>query len=195
MTTKWLKILIVVMVTVLVFMLGYFRGQWEETTKVWFPTAGAVEISTWSVDTWSVAATGDWVIYTREDTEKEIIEKVNSLVGNESISTAIVKECANQTEDYKLCIKNIIWVSNAESSIFQKGMNPSNNGFWRMYKGKKRKFSSVEESIHLRVQMYVKNGREKRTTWDSRISGKYCTSQCTHWVKNYNSAIKKLSLD
>lgn len=202
---KRLKILIVIMIIFLVFLLGYYRGQWEETTTVWvsFPAAWAANISTWDVkdftwassNTWVVVDTGETIIYTRADTEKELINNVNKLVGNESISRAIVQECVNQTKDYKLCIKNVIWVSNAESSIFKKGMKPSNNGFGWMYKWKKRRFSSVEESIHLRVAMYVRNGREKRTTGQARISGKYCTSACTWRIRNYNSAIKKLNLD
>lgn len=197
MTTKRLKILIIVMVIFLVFLLGYYRWQWEGTTKVWvsFPSAWAVNLLTWNVETWSAITTSEDVIYTREDTENELINEVNSLVGNESISRAVVQECVKQTKDYKLCIKNVIWVAAAESSIFKKGMSPSNNGFWWMYKWKKRAFSSVEESIRLRVEMYVRNGREKRTTWAAWLKWKYCTSSCSYRVRNYTSAVNKLSLD
>lgn len=131
-----------------------------------------------------------------EVSEKDLlIDKVNWLVNNSSISEAIVTACMKHTEDYKLCIKNIIWVSNAESSIFKAGMYPSNNWFGWMYQWRKKKFSSVEESIYQWVAMYVKNGWEVRKTGQSWITWRYCASQCTNWVSNYNSAVNKLSLD
>lgn len=190
---KRLKILIVVMLIFLIFLIGYHRWQSEETTKVWvtFPTAWAEFISTWD----TVEKVEETVIYTWEDTENKLIEKVNELVGDESISRAIVQECVKQTEDYKLCIKNIIWVSNAESGMFKQGMKPSNNGFWLMKNWTKMKFSSVEEWIQYRVSLYVKNWWAKRATWAAWLKWNYCTSECSHWTKNYNSAIKKLSLD
>lgn len=171
-----LKILLAILIILTVFLLGYWKGQAGEEHFV-----EPIVINTGSVN---------------ELTEQEVLyEKVNSVVGDESISKAIVDECMWQTEDYKLCIKNVIWVASSESSVFKKGMYPSNNWFWWMYKWKKRKFNSVEESIRLRVEMYVRNGWAKRTTGQSWISWRYCASACTHWVGNYNSAIKKLGLD
>ncbi len=189
MTTKRLKILIAVMIIILVFIFGFnvWHGEDVLTEQAVLPTTG--DVLTWAT------TVEETIIYTREDTKRELVEKVNSLVGNESISEAIVNECTYQTEDYKLCIKNIIWVSNAESGIFKKGMYPSNNWFWWMYNWKKKKFSSVEESIKEWVAMYVKNGWAKRTTWKDWLKGNYCASECSHRVKNYNSAIKKLELD
>lgn len=170
-----LKILIAIMVILLVFILWYSKGQAGEEHYL---------------EPIQVEPLLD------EPTEEEIlIQKVNGLVGNESISTTIVKECMSQTEDYKLCIKNVIWVASAESSIFKKGMYPSNNWFGRMYKWKKRRFNSVEESIKLRIEMYVRNGWDKRTNGQARLRGKYCASACSHWVGNYSSAIYKLGLD
>ncbi|MBO7691731.1 MAG: hypothetical protein J6T10_03755 [Methanobrevibacter sp.] len=66
-------------------------------------------------------------MYTREDTEKEMAEKLNSLIGDYNISYTIVHECSIQTSDYKLCIKNVLGVANAESGMFKAGMKPSNN--------------------------------------------------------------------
>lgn len=192
MTTKRLKILIIVMSIILIFMLGFnlWHGEDIITEQDIQPTTGA--LSVWATTVDNVEET---IIYTREMTEKRLAEKVNSLVGNESISYAIVHECATQTDDYMQCIKNIIWVSNAESGIFKQAMYPSNNWFWWMQNWKKKKFSSVEESIKEWVAMYVRNGREKRVTWKDWLRGNYCASECSHWVKNYNSAIKKLELD
>ena len=82
-------------------------------------------VKTLDVETGAV----ETVIYTWEDTEKEIAEKLNSLIGDYSISYTIVHECSVQTSDYKQCIKNVLGVANAESSMFKKGMKPSNNGF------------------------------------------------------------------
>lgn len=68
-------------------------------------------------------------------TKENLINRVDALVGNYSISTAIVEECTTQVpNNYKKCIKDVIGVSNAESSIFKKAMYPSNNGFGLMYK-------------------------------------------------------------
>ena len=139
----------------------------------------------------------------QEDTEQgekiELIWKVNSLVKNDSVSEAIVSACMKHTEDYKLCIKNIIWIANSESTLFTKGMNPSNNWFGLMQKTnqgyRKRKFTSIEDSIYYFVNLYESKWREKRTTAEDRMRWKYCTSQCTYRVKNYNSAVTKLALD
>ena len=185
---KRLKILLVVLTTCLVFMLGFNAWHGEEIA-----TELSVQpvVETGSVATWEVKEI-ETVIYTREDTEKEMAEKLNSLIGDYNISYTIVHECSSQTSDYKLCIKNVLGVANAESSMFKAGMKPSNNGFWWMYKWKKRKFSSVEESIKLWVAMYVRNGRGKRVTWQDWLNWKYCTSSCSNWTKAYNSAVSKV---
>lgn len=189
MTTKRLKILIIVMVTILVFIFWFNLWHGEDLIIEQATTLNTGDVLTWAT------TVEETIIYTREMTEQKLVEKVNSLVGNESISYAIVHECATQTDDYMQCIKNVIWVSNAESGMFKQAMYPSNNGFWWMYNWKKKKFSSVEESIKEWVAMYVRNGRETRVTWNDWLRGKYCASECSHWVKNYNSAIKKLELD
>ena len=174
-----LKILIAIMVILLVFILWYSKGQAGEEHYL---------------EPIQVTPPLD------EPTEEEIlIQKVNGLVGNESISMTIVKECMSQTEDYKLCIQNVVGIASAESSIFKKGMYPSNNWFWLMQRTKnwykKRRFNSVEESIKLRIEMYVRNGWAKRTNGAKRGSSNYCASECTYRVRNYNSAVSKLGLD
>ena len=182
MTTKQLKILIAIMIVLIVFILWYSRGQAWEETYVEPVSLDVTDINVGDIE--------------EEKSEADVlIDKVDLLVGDKSISEAIVTACMKHQENYKLCIKNVIGVSNAESGIFKKGMRPSNNGFGRMYQWKKRKFSSVEDSVYKRVQMYTKNHRENRTTWADWLKWRYCTSECTYWIKNYDSAIKKLSLD
>ena len=184
-----LKLLIVALVVWVVFVLWVPTGHWETETLPEEDTT----VSTWDV----VSSTWDeQIIYTWEMTKENLINRVDALVGNYSISTAIVEECTTQVpNNYKKCIEDVIGVSNAESSIFKKWMYPTNNGFGLMYKWKKRKFSSVEDWIKVRVSLYVKNNWETRTTWADWLKGNYCTSECSGWKKNYSSAIKKLSLE
>lgn len=198
MTTKRLKILIAVMVIILVFMLGFnvWHGEDVITEVQALPVVEAGSVATWEVSTWNVFLT--WEIYTWEDTKVELANKVNALIGDYSISYAIVNECTTQVYDsYKHCIQSAVWVANAESTLFTKWMKPSNNWFGLMYKWKKRKFSSVEESIKVWVSLYKKNNRAKRTTWADWLKGSsaYCQSACTNWTKAYNKAVTKLELD
>lgn len=185
---KRLKILLAVLTICLVFMLGFNAGHGEEIATE--PLIQPV-VETGSVATW-VVKEEETVIYTWADTEKRMAEELNSLIGDYNISYTIVHECSSQTEDYQLCIKSVLGVANAESSMFKAGMKPTNNGFWWMYKWKKRKFSSVEESIKEWVAMYVRNGRGKRVTWKDWLNWNYCTSECSNWAKAYNSAVKKV---
>lgn len=188
MATKRLKILIAVMSIILIFMLGFNAWHGEDII-----TEMQVEpvVETGSVASWDVKEI-ETVIYTREDTEKNIAEKLSTLIGDYNISYAIIHECSTQLDDYKLCVKNLLGVANAESSMFKKWMEPSNNWFGWMYQWKKRKFSSVEESIKEWVAMYVRNNWGKRVTWEDRLAWNYCTSDCSNWVSAYNSAVKKI---
>lgn len=195
MTNKRLKILIAVMVIILVFIFWYNQGHSEDIInemQVSVLTGETVE----EVVPTTPEAEEEQIIYTWEMTEQRLAEQVNRLVGNYDISYTIVHECSLKVKNYKKCIQDVVGVSNAESSIFQKGMHPSNNGFWLMMKTKngyiKRKFSSVEEGIKYRVNLYAEKWREKRTTGQDWLNWKYCTSECKWRTKNYSSAIKKL---
>jgi len=192
MNQKLLKLLIVIMVIIIVFILWYSQWHTEDITEMQELTPVETEVTT-------VVTTGaveEQVIYTWEDTEKKLAEQVDRLVGNYDISFTIVHECSLKVKNYKKCIQDVVGVSNAESSIFKKGMYPSNNGFWLMQKTKngyiKRKFSSIEEGIKYRVNLYAEKWREKRTTGQDWLNWKYCTSECKWRTKNYSSAIKKL---
>ena len=195
MTNKRLKLLIVVMTIILIFILGYNQWHTEDIIIEMQESVGSGEALTWE----TIPSIEETIIYTWEMTEQRLAEQVDKLVGNYDISYTIVHECASKVEDYKKCIQDIVWVSNAESSIFKKGMYPSNNGFWLMQKTKngyiKKKFSSVEESIKYRVNLYSEKEWYKRTTSQARLDWKYCTSEGSWRKKNYSSAIKKLELD
>lgn len=194
MATKRLKILIAIMSIILIFMLGFNAWHGEDIiTEMQVEPA----VKTGSVASWDVKEI-ETVIYTWEDTKVNLANKVNALIGDYSISYAIVNECTTQVYDgYRHCIESIVGVANAESTLFTKWMNPSNNWLGLMYKWKKRKFSSVEESIQVWVSLYKKNWWGKRITWADWLKGKsaYCQSACTNWAKAYNSVIKKLELD
>ena len=195
MSTKRLKILIAVMLIILVFMLGY--NQWHTEDIIIEAQETEPVVETGSVTSWDVKEI-ETVIYTWEDTKVGLANKVNALIGDYSISYAIVNECTTQVYDnYRHCIESIIGIANAESTLFTKWMKPSNNWLGLMYKWTKRKFSSVEESIQVWVSLYKKNWWGKRITWADWLKGKsaYCQSACTNWAKAYNSAIKKLELD
>lgn len=196
MTNKRLKLLIAVMVIIIVFILWY--NQWH-TEDIIIEMQELTPVETGAVNAELTGAVEEQVIYTWEDTEKRLAEQVNELVGNYDISFTIVHECSLKVKNYKKCIQDVVGVSNAESSMFKKGMYPSNNWFWLMQKTIsgyiKRRFSSVEESIKYRVNLYVEKNRERRTTGQDWLNWNYCTSECSWRIKNYNSAIKKLSLD
>lgn len=188
MTTKRLKILIIVMVTILVFI--FWFNLWHgEDLIIEQATTLTGDVLTWAT------TVEETIIYTREMTLENLANKVDALVGNYSISYTIVKECTEQVPDgYVQCLKSAVWVANAESSLFTKWMSPSNNWWGLMYKWKKRKFSSIEESVQVWVSLYKKNNWGKRTSWSDWV-WTYCMSECKYWAKNYESAVKKLDLD
>lgn len=131
----------------------------------------------------------------REFKRTFLIAKVESVVGNTSISEAIVDGCMNTTTDWYLCIKNVVWVANAESSLFKR-VSSSNNAFGLMWRNWLMKFSSVEEGIRYRITLYERNKWYNRTNGKARLQGKnkYCASACTNWVGAYDSAIAKLNI-
>ena len=197
---KRLKILIAVMIILIVFILWYNQWHSEDIILDFHPAtveSWDVVVSTWAVLTW--ATEEETIIYTREQTEARIVAEVNKKIGNESISQTVVHECVTKTDDYKLCIKNLLGVANAESSLFKKGMYPSNNWFGLMQKTSKgyikRKFSSVEEWIRYWVDLYVKKWRGKRKTWADWLNWNYCTSSCSGRTRAYNAASKWLELE
>lgn len=126
---------------------------------------------------------------------------VNALTGFGAIdlqlARSIEKLCKENTTDTNLCVKHIIWVSSAESSVFKRCSH--NNCFWLMRCWKQwcslRRYNSIAESIEDRLKVYNKNERQRRTTGQMWLNWKYCASACTYWIQNYNSAISKLNLE
>lgn len=126
-----------------------------------------------------------------EQWREMIVEKVDNLLGDYIASEIIVDNCMAKTDNYILCIKNVVGVANAESTLFKK-VSRYNNPFGLMKNWKLQKFESIYDAITYWIDLYSRNGREKRTTWADWISGRYCTSQCTYRISNYNDWIAKL---
>lgn len=191
MTNKWLKLLIAIIIILIAFIFGY--NQWYSEDFI-TEMQGLSLISSGMINTWDTGQVDEQALW--EATKKRLAEQVDKLVGNYDVSHTIVHECTSKVENYKKCIQDVVGVANAESTIFKKGMYPSNNGFWLMQKTKdgyrKMRFSSVEESIEYRVNLYAKKNRRKRATWQDRLNGRYCTSSCSWWIRNYTDAIIKL---
>lgn len=162
------------------------------------------------LDTWGEAVMDEplyvqeVVILTEEELlQQDLISKISSVVWSDTISEAIVVGCMNHADDYKLCMKNVFWVANAESSLF-KSTWKKNNAFWIMEKTcwnispadracryKPKQYSSVEESIIDFIKHYEKNKRYTRKKGQDRLNWKYCTSSCQNRVPAYNSWVKK----
>lgn len=121
-----------------------------------------------------------WFIYPEES-----IRKVSDALGGKwTLAEAIVIWCQNHSEDFNLCVKNVFWIANAESSLFKR-VSSSNNAFWWMYNWTLKRFTSIEEWIVQRIKLYEKNNREVRTTGADWLRGHYCTSECLYWTSNY----------
>ena len=126
--------------------------------------------------------------------EDGLIEKLDNLLGDYITSEIIVDNCFSKVEDYTWCIKNVIGVANAESSLFKK-VSRTNNPFGLMKGGRLQKFASKYDAIIYRIDLYQSNWWYKRTTWADWLRWNYCASDCTYWVNNYNDWIAKLGLD
>lgn len=122
-----------------------------------------------------------------------IVEKVDNLLQDYITSEIIVDNCMEKTENYILCIKNVVWVATAESSLFKR-VSRSNNPFGLMKGWRLQKFASKYDAIIYRIELYSSK-RTNRTKWEDRILGRYCTSECDYWVSNYNDWINKLSFN
>lgn len=121
-----------------------------------------------------------------------IVEKVDNLLGDYISSEIIVDNCMEKTENYILCIKNVVGVANAESSLFKR-MNKKNNPFWLMKGWRLQKFDSKYDAIEYRIDLYQEKWWYKRTSWAAWLEWNYCASECSYRISNYNAAINKLS--
>lgn len=148
-----------------------------------------------------IAMVEEWISHEEdlpvvETLSDKYVDALSSVV-DKPLAKHIVDRCS-EFDDQVLCIKNIIGISSAESSIFTR-VGTHNNGFWIMKRGwdwsySVRKFQSLQEGVDYFIYLYWKNKRYKRTTAKAWLNGGYCASACTHWEKNYYWAIKKIGL-
>lgn len=113
------------------------------------------------------------------------------------IAEHITWEAYTNTEDPKLFIKNIVWVSNAEGSIFKRGMYNNYLGVMaRMADGSYwlRHYDTVQLAITHWREMYNRNKWYVRTTPQRWLDGNYCSSECKFWVQNYNAGVYLLNI-
>lgn len=141
----------------------------------------------------------DWTV--PETTTVEPDPRIEKLIQFEMIDQTFAKQliesCEAKTENANLCLKHIIGVTSAESSVFKRCKY--NNCFWLMKCDKwgctLRRFNSKIEAVNGWLDNYNKRNRSQRVTGQKWLNGKYCASACTYWVSNYNSAISKLNLE
>lgn len=111
----------------------------------------------------------------------------------ESVIDVIINKCYEITDNGKKCVEDIIWVSNAESSIFKRGKN--NNYLWVMKcqngSCSVRPYSSLEQAVEHRIELYQKNNWYKFTHNSGRV-GRYCASACTNRYKAFDKWVKEL---
>lgn len=123
-----------------------------------------------------------------------IVEKVDNLLQDYITSEIIVDNCMEKTENYILCIKNVVWVATAESSLFKR-VSRSNNPFGLMKGWKLQKFASKYDAIIYRIELYQSKWWYKRTAWADWLAWNYCASECSFWIQNYNDWIAKLKFN
>lgn len=127
---------------------------------------------------------------------EKVIQRLKATINDPSLAEHIAYECYSQAKDGELCVKHLVGVSNAESTMFG---SCGSNCFWVMVRSKANTYSlktyaDRKYGITHRVQLYVKLWRSKRTTAQKRLEGNYCTSECKFWVGNFNAAVEKLWL-
>lgn len=112
------------------------------------------------------------------------------------IAEHITREAYTNTSWAKQFVRAIIWVSNAEWSMFKRGMY--NNYLWVMACGgwecHLRHYETVQLAITHRREMYNKNKRYVRTTPELWLKWNYCASACSYRVQNYNKWVYLLNI-
>ena len=135
--------------------------------------------------------------YDGETEYERVRNQIIKLWVSYEIAEHITREAYANTNNPKQFVKNIIWVSQAESSIFKKCSK--NNCFGIMQRLSDwsytlRSYDTIQESISLWRELYVRNNWWVRLTWQDWIDWHYCTSSCLYWIGNYNDAISKLNI-
>lgn len=142
---------------------------------------------------WQVSAGYEW------ETEYErVINRIKATINDPELADHIAWECYSKTVNPKLCVNNVVGVSNSETTMF-KNCSTGNNCFWVMQRQsdwsyKLRNYESKKASISAWVELYNRLGWYNRTTAQARLDGNYCTSECKFWIGNYNRAVEKLAI-
>lgn len=145
------------------------------------------------ISLWQVSAGYEW------ETEYErVVNRLENTINDASLSEHIAWECYAHTDNPKLCVKNMVWVSNSEWTLFR-NCSTGNNCFGVMQRQsdwsyKLRVYANKKESISAWIELYNKLGWYKRTTAQARLDGNYCTSSCSYWIGNYNKAVEQLGI-
>lgn len=175
------------------------RGNRTRSTYTLFsavakPIAKKPTVSTTkTVSLWQVSAGYEW------ETEYErVINRIKVTINDPELADHIAWECYSKTKDPKLCVRNMIGVSNSETTMFR-SCSSGNNCFGVMQRQSDwsyqlRNYESKKASITAWVELYVRLWRDKRTTAQARLDGNYCTSSCSFWIGNYNRAVEKLAI-
>lgn len=140
---------------------------------------------------WQVNAYYEW-----ETTYERVRNQIIKLWVSYEIAEHITWEAYANTEDPKLFIKNIIWVSNAEWWIFKHWLHNNYLGVMACsnLECHLRHYETVQASITNWRELYNKNKWYVRTTAQRWLDGKYCASDCTHRVQNYNEWVYLLNI-
>jgi len=175
------------------------------TTKITKSNATTGNKNLYQKPTQSILGVQAWYIWetTYERTRNQIIK----LWVSYEIAEHITWEAYTNTDDPKLFIKNIIWVSNAEWSIFKRWLYNNYLGvmeckeIWKDENWKKKcirygikDYDTVQLAITNWREMYNRNKWYVRTTPQRWLDGSYCASECKFWVQNYNAGVLLLNI-
>lgn len=148
---------------------------------------------------WTQPVLNPWTVNAGYEWETPYERVRNQIIGlwiSYEIAEHITREAYTNTEDPKQFVRAIIWVSNAEGSIFKRWLH--NNYLWVMVCWQNwcslRHYETVQHGITHRREMYNRNKRYLRTTPEARLRWNYCASECLYWVWNYNEWVRLLNI-
>ena len=146
---------------------------------------------------WTKSILGVYAWYDGESEYERVRNQIMKLWVSYEIAEHITREGYTNTDNPKQFIKNIVGVSQAESSIFKHCSK--NNCFGVMMRLSDwsytlRSYTTIQESISAWRELYVRNNWWARLTWQDWLNGNYCTSACSYRIQNYNDAINKLNI-
>jgi hypothetical protein len=160
----------------------------KKTTTTWNkvvykkPTQPVLGVSAW---------------YKWESTYERVRNQLIKLWLTYDVAEHITWEAYTNTQDPKLFVKSIVWVSMAEWWVFKRWLY--NNYLWVMSRKSDwtyslRRYETIQLAISDWREMYNRNKWYVRTTWQARLNWNYCASACLSWVSNYNAGITLLNI-